>query len=572
MDAPDFSALNNSLLTENTGFNARLQPLSIATTMGATNMLSLTYNYCADFSDINSGVTCASNNGNVTRQQIGFDAVNGAPSFAETQVYQYNDPANRLTQASGAPTPTAGANWSESNAFDAVGNRWVPSATGIVLAADTPVTSSWITSQNRINSWNYDAMGNLTGSLPTGSPPVFGRTFVYDAENRQVQATINGAQSTYTYDGDGRRVMSVTPNATTTFVYDADGQLAQEYSTAASTVNGPAYLSVDHLGSTRLVTDVNGNVLKRYDYLPFGEELTAGIDGRTTSMEYNTGLSATLPDVEPIKFTSKERDAETGLDFFLARYYSGAQGRFTSPDAPLADQDPRDPQSWNLYGYVRNNPLRFTDPTGTTCVHSTGSDGSVTTTDDGDGKGCGELQQPVVVHDTEPPSPLLLAVATGAQRAGPAVNAAAGATAVVAGGIAAGIAYGAYTGGTALISLGVASGPLVGLLPEERQIAEELIAQGHTVTAIPRAAGKTADFLIDGIVTEFKSLNSAGTNTLKNAIQKAAQQSGEDILIDARKVPISAQEALQQIQRAQGNIQNLQGRVTVLTKDGPVKF
>jgi RHS repeat-associated protein len=53
-----------------------------------------------------------------------------------------------------------------------------------------------------------------------------------------------------------------------------------------------------------------------------------------------------------------------GLDYFGARYFSGAQGRFTSPDEPLVDQDPGVPQSWNLYTYGRNNPLRYTDPTG----------------------------------------------------------------------------------------------------------------------------------------------------------------------------------------------------------------
>jgi RHS repeat-associated protein len=63
--------------------------------------------------------------------------------------------------------------------------------------------------------------------------------------------------------------------------------------------------------------------------------------------------------------SSKERDAETGLDFFGARYYSGAQGRFTSPDPLYIEyRRLRDPQQLNLYGYVRNNPLRFTDPTG----------------------------------------------------------------------------------------------------------------------------------------------------------------------------------------------------------------
>ena len=66
--------------------------------------------------------------------------------------------------------------------------------------------------------------------------------------------------------------------------------------------------------------------------------------------------------------TGKERDAETGLDYFGARYYGGAQGRFTSPDAPLVDQHAADPQSWNLYAYVRNNPLRNTDPSGRDCM------------------------------------------------------------------------------------------------------------------------------------------------------------------------------------------------------------
>jgi RHS repeat-associated protein len=62
--------------------------------------------------------------------------------------------------------------------------------------------------------------------------------------------------------------------------------------------------------------------------------------------------------------SGKERDNETGLDYFGFRYYSGAQGRWTSPDAPFADQHPEDPQSWSMYGYVRNNPLLYVDPNG----------------------------------------------------------------------------------------------------------------------------------------------------------------------------------------------------------------
>jgi RHS repeat-associated protein len=71
-----------------------------------------------------------------------------------------------------------------------------------------------------------------------------------------------------------------------------------------------------------------------------------------------------VPIAKAMRFTGKERDAETGLDYFGARYMSAAQGRFTSPDAPFVDQNPADPQSWNLYGYVRNSPLVGIDPDG----------------------------------------------------------------------------------------------------------------------------------------------------------------------------------------------------------------
>ena len=82
-----------------------------------------------------------------------------------------------------------------------------------------------------------------------------------------------------------------------------------------------------------------------------------------------------------VKFTGKERDAETGLDFFETRYMSSAQGRFTSPDQPLVDQHAAFPQSWNLYSYVRNNPLKYMDPHGEDCVYTSNqSDSSVTVT------------------------------------------------------------------------------------------------------------------------------------------------------------------------------------------------
>jgi RHS repeat-associated protein len=75
--------------------------------------------------------------------------------------------------------------------------------------------------------------------------------------------------------------------------------------------------------------------------------------------------------------TQKERDVETGLDYFLARYSSSIQGRFTSVDPDNAGAEPSNPQSWNAYGYTFNNPLKFQDPDGLK-VRICGTDGQCT--------------------------------------------------------------------------------------------------------------------------------------------------------------------------------------------------
>jgi RHS repeat-associated protein len=103
------------------------------------------------------------------------------------------------------------------------------------------------------------------------------------------------------------------------------------------------------------LTNGSGTVVARHDYVPFGEELFT--TNRTSAFNYTTDDVAQ-------KFTGKERDAETGLDYFGARYMSSAQGRFTSPDPLLSSAHIAAPQSWNRYAYALNNPIRFTDPFG----------------------------------------------------------------------------------------------------------------------------------------------------------------------------------------------------------------
>src|SRR6185295_13632407 len=97
--------------------------------------------------------------------------------------------------------------------------------------------------------------------------------------------------------------------------------------------------------------------IKRHDYLPFGEELSAGMGGRTTGQGY-TGDSVRQ------HFTAYEADGETGLNFAEARYQSPTQGRFTSVDPLGHSATVFDPQSFNRYSYVLNNPTNLTDPSG----------------------------------------------------------------------------------------------------------------------------------------------------------------------------------------------------------------
>lgn len=102
----------------------------------------------------------------------------------------------------------------------------------------------------------------------------------------------------------------------------------------------------DHLGSTRAVINTNGAVTESYDYYPFGLKMP----GR---------VYPTTPTVTKNLFTGKERDVETGWDYFEARYYSAAIGRWLSVDLAgyLAP-------GWSPYAYTFNDPINFFDPDG----------------------------------------------------------------------------------------------------------------------------------------------------------------------------------------------------------------
>jgi RHS repeat-associated protein len=346
--------LGNGLIDQTT-FNSRLQPTIIQLGSGAnpSSMLELDYTYNT------SGNT--DNNGNVLEQVIKIGT-----TVIGDQKYQY-DRANRLSNS--AETFNGGTlSWSRTFNYDTYGNMWVTNASGIGISNVTPQdVSSYDQMTNRFRNAGYDPSGNQTSD-----PVANGNQYVYDAENRMTSCTVAGMASSYTYDGDGRRVTkSVGGGAGTIYVYDVGNRMIAEYGGSATNA-GISYLTTDHLGSTRLVTNNSQAVVARHDYLPFGEEIqvssTGGPGGRTTSQGY-----AAADDTRQ-RFTSKEHDGESGLDYFLARYYSSAEARFTAVDPIVLDRNRIfDPQVLNGYPYTRGNPLRYVDPAGEK-INTTGSE------------------------------------------------------------------------------------------------------------------------------------------------------------------------------------------------------
>jgi RHS repeat-associated protein len=117
----------------------------------------------------------------------------------------------------------------------------------------------------------------------------------------------------------------------------------------------------DPLGTRRIQTNIDGAVEYSFQSLPFGDNFA--------SLPTALATSEGIVDATENHFTGKERDTESGNDYFMARYYSSAMGRFMSPDwsakvmpVPYAKLD--DPQSLNLYAYVGNNPLTRVDADG----------------------------------------------------------------------------------------------------------------------------------------------------------------------------------------------------------------
>jgi RHS repeat-associated protein len=207
-------------------------------------------------------------------------------------------------------------------------------------------------------NYSYDAAGSVTQDAA-------GQRFGYDAESHQKEFFSASNQTTtpdatYHYDGEGRRVKKIVGTEVTIFVYDASGLLAEEYSTTVVPVEQAkvSYLTTDHLGSPRVITDQNGAVISRKDFTAFGEEVS--------SLQRVGGTNGNGYDPPNVRqdYTGYEKDGESGLEFAQARYYNTGHGRFTSADPLTASATIRNPQTFNRYSYVINSPYKFVDPLG----------------------------------------------------------------------------------------------------------------------------------------------------------------------------------------------------------------
>jgi RHS repeat-associated protein len=305
--------------------------------------------------------------GNRTIESVQASACSNAGNFASTLVFNANN------QLSGVIPLGGGSQSPPTLLYDAAGD-----------VAQDLVTS---------NQYVYDAEGRICAfSTPNGMGGSIVVGYLYDANGTRVakgtihsvlvngvatlscDLTQNGFTLTESYVlGPGGEELTMLDGSGAwqrTNVFGGSGQLAT-YDIAANpahtSTNGlpataPAlhFQLTDPLGTRRMQTNADGQPETDIQSLPFGDGLAPSTD------QY---APATADDATPLHFTGKERDAESGNDYFEARYYSSAMGRFLSPDwsakvEPVPYSKLDDPQSLNLYAYVQNNPLIRVDVDG----------------------------------------------------------------------------------------------------------------------------------------------------------------------------------------------------------------
>jgi RHS repeat-associated protein len=334
---------------------------------------------------------------NLNRLTAATQSVTGQPT--QYLCWTYDSFGNRLSQTVGTnpcnvsspPPPTSSVLYSSLNqelftgpthtvdCFDALGNYLNTLAGSCYDAAGNVTAARSVTNPASLltdgtNQYRYDAEGRVCA---VGSSPLSGGVsmvqFIYDAEGHRVaKGTItslscdtssNGFVQTASYilgpSGEQVTEMDGNGNWQHTNVYAA-GQLIATYKNDAlagqAVTSGLHFHLADWLGTNRVQLTNAGQSEETCQSLTFGDALNC------------TGVA----DATEHHFTGKERDSESGLDYFGVRYYSSNMGRWMSPDGqddevivvPLPYAEFENPQTLNLYTYGRNNPISQRDAEG----------------------------------------------------------------------------------------------------------------------------------------------------------------------------------------------------------------
>jgi RHS repeat-associated protein len=333
----------------------------------------------------------------------GYDAAGNVKSVTDsvtgTWSYTY-DPLNRLQTAFSATTNSSSQYGGKYGcwAYDPFGNRTAEYYQS--SACPTPETSVPTTADKITYNTN-----NQVVSVSQAAPPTnLSGSFQYDPAGD----VLNDVTNSYLYDAEGRLCAVKSLTAMTGYIYGADGtRVAKGTITSWScnlATNGFALESSYVLGlGGEQVSEITGSGAWKHTNIFAGGKLIATYNGTGVpgtyfdlndwlgtkraeygasngclstffSLPYGDGLppspSGTCPtDATEQHFTGKERDTESGNDYFDARYYASTMGRFMSPDwsakvSPVPYATMGDPQSLNLYSYVRNNPLSRADADG----------------------------------------------------------------------------------------------------------------------------------------------------------------------------------------------------------------
>jgi RHS repeat-associated protein len=342
---------------ENILFNTRLQPCwtFVSSVAGiSTTSCTGTETSSGNLMDVQYNFNVGADNGNL----IGITNHRNAN---RSQTYGY-DAVNRITSAATASGCTASC-WSLTFGLDQWANLETATATGTATQVSLSVgTNNQITTTR----YTYDASGNETADVTS--------TYAWNAESEMK----TGGGVTYVYDGRGRRVEK---SGSKLYWYGPSGEVLDETDATGSTANITFSEYVYFDGERLARRDYLNNVYYYFEDQVKSSRVIAEIPVGTTTptlcydadfYPYGGEIDFTSTCAQNYKFDGKERDSETGNDYFGARYYSSAYGRFLSPDwssvpVPVPYANLANPQTLNLYAFVDNNPESFADLDGHCC-------------------------------------------------------------------------------------------------------------------------------------------------------------------------------------------------------------